>query len=250
LARVKTVNFIVALKVLFKSQLVRIHMEQQLRREIENHAYLRHPNILRMYNYFYDEKCVYLILEYAAGGELYKKLQERGHFDDEQTAKLIYQMADALKYCHKKVIHRDLKPENLLLGYWGELKIADFGWSVHEPTSKRSTLCGTLDYLPPEMVQGWLHDENVDLWSLGVLCYELLVGKLPFERKEIRDTYALIKEVNYKFPESISEGARDLISKLLVKEPANRLSLQNVMEHPWICQHVDTTSNQTSSSVA
>uniref|UniRef100_A0A183DD53 Aurora kinase n=1 Tax=Gongylonema pulchrum TaxID=637853 RepID=A0A183DD53_9BILA len=128
LARVKTVNFIVALKVFFKSQLVRIHMEQQLRREIENHAHLRYPNILRMYNYFYDEKCVCLILGYAAAGELYKELQGRAHFDDEQADKLIYQMADALKYCHeKKVIHRDLKPENLLLGYWGELKIADFG---------------------------------------------------------------------------------------------------------------------------
>ncbi|VDK55441.1 unnamed protein product [Gongylonema pulchrum] len=98
-----------------------------------------------------------------------------------------------------------------------------------------------MDYLSPEMVQGWRHDENVHLWS------QLLVGKPPFERKEIRDTYALIKEVKYKFPESVSEGARDLISKLLVKEPANRISLQNVMEHPWICQHVDTTSNETSS---
>ncbi|VDN26505.1 unnamed protein product [Gongylonema pulchrum] len=220
LARVKEKKFIVALKVLFKSQLVHNNVEHQLRREIEIQAHLRHPNILRMYNYFCDEKRIYLILEYAAGGELYKKLQECGHFDDERTA----------KYCHeKRVIHRDIKPENLLLGFYGELKIADFGWSVHAPNSKRTTMCGTLDYLPPEMV---------DLWSLGVLCYELLVGKPPFECKDPKDTYSLITGAKYKFPDNVSAGARDLISKLLVKDPADRLSLADVLEHPWIRQYL------------
>ena len=80
-----------------------------------------------------------------------------------------------------QVIHRDIKPENLLLDMKGDLKIADFGWSVHAPSSRRATMCGTLDYLPPEMVEGSSHDEKVDLWSLGVLCYEFLVGKPPFE---------------------------------------------------------------------
>ncbi|XP_008336567.2 aurora kinase A-B-like, partial [Cynoglossus semilaevis] len=103
------------------------------------------------------------------------------------------ELADALNYCHsKKVIHRDIKPENLLLGANGELKIADFGWSVHTPSSRRSTLCGTLDYLPPEMIEGKTHDEKVDLWSLGVLCYEFLVGKPPFEAKSHEDTYRRI----------------------------------------------------------
>jgi serine/threonine protein kinase len=84
--------------------------------------------------------------------------------------KYINQLADALSYCHsKKVIHRDIKPENLLLGIFGELKIADFGWSVHAPSSRRTTICGTLDYLPPEMIEDKPHDEKVDLWSLGMI---------------------------------------------------------------------------------
>jgi aurora kinase len=100
---------------------------------------------------------------------------------------MIYHIAHALRYCHTKhVIHRDIKPENLLLGLHGEVKIADFGWSVHAPNSRRRTLCGTIDYLPPEMVEGQDHDHAVDLWSLGVLTYEFLVGRPPFEAKDVR----------------------------------------------------------------
>uniref|UniRef100_A0A915BKY6 Aurora kinase n=6 Tax=Parascaris univalens TaxID=6257 RepID=A0A915BKY6_PARUN len=240
LARVKGVNFIVALKILFKSQLEKANVEHQLRREIEIQGHLRHPHILRLYNYFDDEKRIYLILEYAERGELYKELQKYQRFEEERAAKLMFQMADALQYCHeKKVIHRDIKPENLLLGLQGELKIADFGWSVHAPSSRRATMCGTLDYLPPEMIQGQDHDEKVDLWSLGVLCYEFLVGRPPFESKTSSETYKLILKVRYDFPPHISLDARDLISKLLRRRPEERLSLKGVMQHPWIRKYVD-----------
>ncbi|VDL77275.1 unnamed protein product [Nippostrongylus brasiliensis] len=176
LARVKENHFHVALKVLFKSQLKKSNVEHQLRREIEIQGHLRHPNILRMYTYFWDEKRIYLVLEYAS---------------------FMFQMADALKYCHqKKVIHRDIKPENLLIGDNGELKIADFGWSVHAPTAKRMTMCGTMDYLPPEMVLGEDHREHVDIWSLGVLCYEFLVGTPPFEHDDSASTYSAIRNVS------------------------------------------------------
>ena len=95
-------------------------------------------------------------------GELYKVLQKAGRFNEEQSATYISELTSALDYCHsKKVIHRDIKPENLLLGMQGELKISDFGWSVHAPSSRRTTLCGTLDYLPPEMIEGKMHDEKV-----------------------------------------------------------------------------------------
>jgi len=240
LAREKKSHFIVALKVLFKSQLQKSQVENQLRREIEIQSHLRHPNILKMYGYFYDDTRVYLILEFAPKGELYKELQRQTNrrFDEERAANYIAQMADALKYCHmKKVIHRDIKPENLLLGLKGELKIADFGWSVHAPSSRRGTMCGTLDYLPPEMVDGKDHDNNVDIWSLGILCYEFLVGKPPFEDDTSQATYEKIRRALVRFPSHVSEPARDLICKLLQKVPSKRLSLDAVAVHPWILMH-------------
>ncbi|KAK4755926.1 hypothetical protein SAY87_009683 [Trapa incisa] len=215
LAREKRSNHIVALKVLFKSQLQQSQVEHQLRREVEIQSHLRHPNILRLYGYFYDQKRVYLILEYAAKGELYKELQKCKYFSERRSATYVASLARALIYCHgKHVIHRDIKPENLLIGAQGELKIADFGWSVHT-FNRRRTMCGTLDYLPPEMVESVEHDANVDIWSLGVLCYEFLYGIPPFEAKEHSDTYRRILQVDLKFPPKpiVSSAAKDLISQ-------------------------------------
>ncbi|NXS31217.1 AURKA kinase, partial [Pomatostomus ruficeps] len=235
LAREKQSKFILALKVLFKTQLEEAGVEHQLRREVEIQSHLRHPNILRLYGYFHDVTRVYLILEHAPRGEVYKELQKLTKFDEQRTATYITELADALLYCHSKnVIHRDIKPENLLLGSNGELKIADFGWSVHAPSSRRTTLCGTLDYLPPEMIEGRTHDEKVDIWSLGVLCYEFLVGKPPFEATTYQETYRAISRVEFKFPPFVTEGARDLISKLLKHNPFHRLPLKDVLLHPWI----------------
>ena len=188
-----------------------------------------------MYGYFWDEKRIYLILEYAPGGELYKRLTAKGRFSEQETARYVLEMARALGYCHQKhVIHRDIKPENLLLGLNGELKIADFGWSVHAPSLRRETFCGTLDYLPPEMVEVRGYDEKVDLWSLGVLCYEFLVGEPPFDAPGKKATFKRISRVDLNFPAYVSAGARDLITRLLAKDPKTRLSLSEVERHPWI----------------
>jgi hypothetical protein len=175
-------NYILALKCLYKSEIVQARVEKQIRREIEIQQNLRHPNVLRLYGYFHDEKRIFLMLEFAGKGELYKQLTKYGSFSERRSAVYVDQMADALSYLHSKhVIHRDIKPENLLLGINGELKIGDFGWSVHAPSNRRTTLCGTLDYLPPEMVEGREHNEKVDYWALGVLTYEFIVGSPPFE---------------------------------------------------------------------
>ena len=175
-------KYILALKCLYKSEIVQSRVEKQIRREIEIQQNLRHPNVLRLYGYFHDEKRIFLMLEFAGKGELYKQLTKYGSFSERRSAVYIDQMADALSYLHSKhVIHRDIKPENLLLGINGELKIGDFGWSVHAPSNRRTTLCGTLDYLPPEMVEGREHNEKVDYWALGVLTYEFIVGSPPFE---------------------------------------------------------------------
>ncbi|XP_071560798.1 aurora kinase C [Temnothorax nylanderi] len=240
LAREKRSKFIIAMKVLYRSQIEDAKIAHQVRREIEIQTHLRHPNILRMYGYFYDDKRIYLILEYAPKGELYKELsnQPNKRFDEIRTATYIAQLADALKYCHSKsVIHRDIKPENLLLGVNGELKIADFGWSVHAPSSRRDTLCGTLDYLPPEMVSGKTHNHTVDFWSVGVLCYECLVGKPPFYAATNDETYVNIKRLRYTFPSFVSQDARDLISKLIVIDPEKRLDMDGVLAHPWIVKN-------------
>ena len=175
-------HYILALKCLYKSEIVESRVEKQIRREIEIQQNLRHPNVLRLYGYFHDEKRIFLMLEFAGKGELYKQLVKHGSFTERRSARYIDQMADALSYLHAKhVIHRDIKPENLLLGINGELKIGDFGWSVHAPGNRRKTLCGTLDYLPPEMVEYKEHNEKVDHWALGVLTYEFIVGSPPFE---------------------------------------------------------------------
>ncbi|PAV83518.1 hypothetical protein WR25_19880 [Diploscapter pachys] len=200
-----------------------------------NKVICSHPNILRMHTYFWDEKRIYLVLEYALGGEMYKLLQKKRRFDEPTAGKFMYEIADALVYCHSKnVIHRDIKPENLLIGSKGELKIADFGWSVHAPGNTRDTMCGTLDYLPPEMVTGQSHTAAVDLWAIGILCFEFLTGKPPFEADDQSKTYDNIKKLRMTYPSYVTEGARDLIKHLLQLEPRSRMPLSMVLEHRWI----------------
>ncbi|KAH9953122.1 kinase-like protein [Russula dissimulans] len=232
-------NYILALKCLYKSEIVQSRVEKQIRREIEIQQNLRHPNVLRLYGYFHDEKRIFLMLEFAGKGELYKQLTKYGSFSERRSAIYIDQMADALSYLHSKhVIHRDIKPENLLLGINGELKIGDFGWSVHAPSNRRTTLCGTLDYLPPEMVEGREHNEKVDYWALGVLTYEFIVGSPPFEEMSgYNATYKRIAKVDLRIPPKVSAEARDLIVNLLQYDPANRIPLSDVRRHPWIVRY-------------
>ncbi|KAH6817834.1 ataurora3 [Perilla frutescens var. frutescens] len=241
LAREIKYKNIVALKVIFKAQIEKYGLHHQLRREMEIQSTLRHPNVLRMYGWFHDDERIFLILEYAHGGELYQELCKLGHLSERQSATYIASLTQALAYCHEKhVIHRDIKPENLLLDHEGRVKIADFGWSV-QSRSKRHTMCGTLDYLAPEMVEKKAHDYAVDNWTMGVLCYEFLYGVPPFEAKQQSDTFRRIMKVDLSFPSTpdVSAEAKDLISRLLVKDSSKRLSLEKIMEHPWIVKNAD-----------
>ena len=224
LAKERTTGFVCALKVLHKSELQEGKVEKQLRREIEIQSNLRHPNILRLYGHFHDSKRVFLILEYAGKGELYKHLRKENRFPEWKAAQYIAQMAAALKYLHKKhVIHRDIKPENILVGIHGEIKISDFGWSVHAPNNRRNTMCGTLDYLPPEMIKSGsqenYYSQAVDLWSLGVLTYEFLVGEAPFEDTPVQ-TQRKIARCDMSVPSFVSPEAKDLIKRVCVNELA------------------------------
>ncbi|GAA5974520.1 hypothetical protein JCM11641_002072 [Rhodosporidiobolus odoratus] len=238
-------KYIVALKCLFKEEIVKNKVEKQVRREIEIQSHLAHPNILRLHGYFHDDKRIFLILEFAGKGELYKQLHRCGRFSEKRSSRYIAQMADALSYLHAKhVIHRDIKPENILIGMNGELKIGDFGWSVHAPGNRRSTLCGTLDYLPPEMVENREHTDKVDLWALGVLTYEFLVGAPPFEDLSGHQaTYKKITRLDFTIPSSVSSEAADVIRRLLQLKPEDRLPLAQVAVHPWIKKYEKRTSS-------
>lgn len=241
LAREKQTKFMVAMKIMFKAELQKGNVQRQVLREVEIQSRLKHPNILRLYTWFHDDERVYFALELASQGELYKHLRnsKNQRFDDKRAAKYTYQVADALNYCHlNKVIHRDLKPENILLTSTDDVKLADFGWSAHTMSNKRKTLCGTLDYLPPEMVNGAAYNNSVDQWCLGILCYEFVVGKAPFEAPDNEKTYENIRRMEVHYPSFVSTGAKDVISKLLRKSSEARMTLVEVMKHPWIKENM------------
>ena len=246
MARTKREHKIVALKVCYKKVLEKEGVTHQLRREVEIHARIRHPNVVRLFSYFHDETRVYLVLEYAPGGSLFSELERapEKRFTEARAATVMKQLCAALATCHSlQVIHRDIKPENILLGRNGEVKLADFGWSVANwnrdgRRMMRQTLCGTVDYLPPEIVNEVPYEgEAVDAWMVGVLLYEMLVGAAPFASEASVETFDKVAQCSYEFPPHVSAGARSLISRLLVKEPDARMRVAEVGRDPWIVEH-------------
>ncbi|KAG6611266.1 AUR protein kinase [Phytophthora cinnamomi] len=238
LAREKNSRMVVALKVLVKEQLKAAGVAHQLRKEVEIHSRIRHENILPLYATFQDSTRVYLVLKYAGGGDLYKKMRSMPgrRFPERQAMLYTAQLVSALESCHNQhVIHRDIKPENLLLSDEGTIQLADFGWSSANVTAatRRDTLCGTLDYLSPEMIRGEKYDESVDIWAIGIIMYELLVGKPPFEAPGQNETIELITEGPLHVPPMVSLSAKDLITRILQKLPEKRLSLQEIKAHRW-----------------
>ncbi|KAI8377248.1 kinase-like domain-containing protein [Blakeslea trispora] len=237
---------IVALKILKKKELEEHKVEPFIKREIEIQGHLNHPNITRLYGYFHDQEQIYLVLEYAGDSDLYTCLETHKLFTEAEAANYIVEIADALAYMHQLgVFHRDIKLENILISQNGTLKIADFGWAVYDPNPRRNTFCGTLDYLPPEMIKRQSHGASVDIWALGILCYELLVGQAPFEDPKSRveegheATYRRIVEGRITFPPDLSDGAKQFVLKCLQKDPYQRISMATVMKDPWIQSHLN-----------
>lgn len=241
LVREKVKKYILALKIIPKTIIKETDSYRQLRRELEIHTKLRSPYILRCYGYFHDKQNIYLILEYASNGELFNLLANQGKFDEKTVANYIYQVLHAIRTMHEQnIIHRDLKPENILIGCDNKLRIADFGWSVCNKDRKRKTFCGTQEYLCPEMIDRNVHNEKVDMWCVGILTYELLVGNTPFEmpNRTTRDAYRKIKSLEYDIPMFLTEQAKSFIKRLLVAECSKRPSVDEMLNDSWIVDNV------------
>eukprot|EP01123_Difflugia_compressa_P006254 TRINITY_DN18425_c0_g1_i1.p1 TRINITY_DN18425_c0_g1~~TRINITY_DN18425_c0_g1_i1.p1 ORF type:complete len:352 (+),score=59.77 TRINITY_DN18425_c0_g1_i1:111-1058(+) len=236
LAREKTSGFIVVLKVIYKSVLAKYQAERAIRSEIEIQAHLRHTNIVQIYGYFHDEDRIYLILEYAMYGDIFNDVQ-LCRLEEQTAARYTVQVANALEYMHNNfVIHRDIKLENVYLNDCGQIKIGDFGWSVHTHKLKNDKVVGTLHYMAPEMLtpDTELYDHKVDNWALGILLYEMLVSALPFYGDDEEQLEQQILRGSLNIPGYVSKAASDLIRQLLERDPVKRIDLKDIQSHPWI----------------
>jgi len=238
---------IFAMKVISKKKVLEHQMTTYLTREVKTQIKVQHPNILRLIFYFEDETNVYLLLEYAKNGSLFSVLRKRGRLPESEAAGFFVDVASALDYLHKHgVVHRDLKPENILMCDGNVAKLADFGWcaEVSKDGGLRHTFCGTWDYLSPEMVSNEPHDHTVDIWAMGVLLYEMLVGRPPFSASSQFKAMSRITKVDLQIPENISAAARDIIGNLIVKERTKRLTLVAAAQHHWVVKYVSNSDSK------
>ena len=226
-------------KIITRSSLGKSSAKKRLLREIQIQKSLNHPQIVKLEHYFEDEENIYLLLELCQNQTLSQLLKYRKTLTEIEVQCYTIQLINALIYLHdNKIIHRDLKLKNLFLNDKMELKVGDFGLSTKldfEGERKRK-VCGTLNYIAPEMLNGKTgYSYKVDIWSLGVIIYTLIIGKAPFESRDTKTIYRRIKMNNYYFPESIkiSEAAKDLISQILIADPSKRPSLAQILKHDF-----------------
>ena len=186
------------------------------------------------YSTYKDEKNLLMLMEFVPGGEIFSHLRKRGRFSVSMTRFYIASIVLAIQYLHAMdIVYRDLKPENLLLDERGYLKITDFGFAKVVP-DRTWTLCGTPEYLAPEIITSKGHGKGVDWWALGVLMYELLSGKGPFDGKDANEVFLKIMTLSPTFDQDqFSPQCRDLLSQLLEKEPRARPSTTEIMKHPF-----------------
>jgi hypothetical protein len=240
----KGTSDIFAMKVIPKAKIVEHEMTAYLAREVKTQMGLHHPHILKLHYYFEDKESVQLLLEFAAGGSLFQRLKKEHKLPEPEAARIFTDVADALVFLHgNDIVHRDLKPENILICDGDVAKLADFGWCADLKNGpERNTFCGTVEYLSPEMVGGEAHDRTVDVWAMGILMYEMLTGGSPFAAKNPTKTFGKIANVDMQIPDYVSNEASDLIRKILVKEPSQRISLVHAIDHEWARLRVPSAS--------
>ncbi|SCU95205.1 LAMI_0F01486g1_1 [Lachancea mirantina] len=212
-----------------------------IEREIIIMKLLNHSNVLRLYDVWETNKTLYMVLEYVEKGELFNLLVERGPLPENEAVRFFRQIIIGISYCHALgIVHRDLKPENLLLDHKFNIKIADFGMAALESKDKLlETSCGSPHYAAPEIVSGLpYHGFESDVWSCGVILFALLTGRLPFDEEDgnIRNLLLKVQSGHFEMPQDdeISEEAQDLISKILVVDPASRIKTREILRHPLL----------------
>ncbi|KII87421.1 hypothetical protein PLICRDRAFT_112541 [Plicaturopsis crispa FD-325 SS-3] len=216
-----------------------------IEREIVIMKLIDHPNIMRLYDVWETSTELYLVLEYVEGGELFDYLCSKGRLSTTEALKYFQQIIIAIDYCHRfNIAHRDLKPENLLLDANKNIKVADFGmaaWQANANNGLLQTACGSPHYAAPEVIMGHAYNgSQSDIWSCGVILFALLAGRLPFDDEDLHALLEKVKYGVYDTPTDIDPLARDLISKMLQKDIAKRITIPQILKHPFFTSQKPT----------
>lgn len=237
-AQVKESAKEVAIKMIDKKIMKASRMTTRVEHEVQIHYQLKHPSILELYTFFEDKNYVYLVLELCNNGEMQRYLKSRQKsFDEDETRHFLKQVIDGMIYLHShSILHRDLTLSNLLLTKDMNIKIADFGLAtqINTPDEKHFTMCGTPNFISPEIASRNAHGLEADVWSLGCMMYTFLTGKPPFDTEGIRNTLNKVVQAEFEMPKYLSPEAQDLISGLLRKNPMDRIPLTKVLDHPFM----------------
>ena len=224
LCRQKKTGEIFVMKILKKNEIIKQKQVDHVYSEFNILSTLKHPFIVQLVGFnFEDPKYIYFVLEYVQGGELFTLLRTKGTFPVPQTKFYIAHIITIFEYLHSKnIVYRDLKPENILINKNGYLKLTDFGFAKILENEKTYTLCGTPEYLAPEIILNKGHGKAVDWWTLGILLYEMLVGIDPFSDDDPMKTYQKILKGKINFPKTIDKDAKSLIKHLLTQDTSKR----------------------------
>ena len=226
----------VAIKIMQKNKILNKDDFIRIQREIEILKRLKHPNVIKIHHIFEDEKKIYIIMEFCENGELFNRIVEKKSLTENEAALFYYQLINGLEYIHKNgIVHRDLKPENLLLSKNDLLKVIDFGLSNYREENKLLfTPCGSPCYASPEMVSGQRYDGcMIDIWSTGIILFAMVCGYLPFEDNDNDILFGKILKCKIHYPKSMGALTLDLMKKIIVPEPKQRITLEQIKLHDF-----------------
>ena len=239
-----------AIKAIDKRNKDNIEEKDYFKREAEIMYRINHPNIVKLYGHFEDNTYCYFIMEYMSGGNAYSLVPKYGQrkISPKTAASILKDVISATYYLHHMyppIIHRDIKPENVLINSEMKAKLTDFGWSnyLNKSNMKRMTMCGTPIYLAPELVNNYGHDHRVDIWCIGVLMFELLTGQPPWIGEDVSTLKYNISNMKIRWPKNMDPDAVDLLKKTLRYNPDERISLRNMLMHPFFTKYYPDAVN-------